>query len=233
MKIACLIPRYGDTKGEFTISLARMISGSLRAQPRLEIETFSVASADLIANRTFLLQRAIAWQARYALWLDADHAFPPDALLRLLRHGLAVVGCNYLRRAEPLRPVAARLDGQGSWEHVWTSEEQAKRGAVEEVSHVGLGLCLMDLNLLHQVKAHVDRDGPAGWANWQPFERRPDPVTGTPMGEDASFFMGLREAGVKVHVDHGLSWQVGHIGERIMTNAMAQRAKGDAAPLPR
>ena len=58
---------------------------------RLDIEIFSVSSSDLPASRTRLLQQAIAWQARYALWLDTDHVFPPDALLRLLRHKLPVV----------------------------------------------------------------------------------------------------------------------------------------------
>jgi hypothetical protein len=218
MKVAILIPRYGDTKGDFTISLARMLVNSLSAEPRLTIEVFSVSSSDLPASRARLLQHAIQWQARYALWLDTDHVFPPDSLRRLLRHQLPVVGCNQPRRTEPTGPVAMRFDAAGEMEHVWSTSELAKAGTVEEVAHVGLAFCLLDLNVRHQVKAHVDAHGP-GWAHWSPFDRKLLPGTHARMGEDASFFQELREAGVKIYVDHGLSWEIGHIGERVFTNA--------------
>lgn len=220
MKVAILIPRYGDTKGEFTISLGRMLIHSLdpAIPQRLQLEIFSIASTDLPEARTRLLKRAIEWQARYALWLDTDHSFPPDSLLRLLSHQLPVVGCNYPRRVEPSGPVAVRIGADGRMEHVWTTEELARNRAVEEVAHLGLGLCLVDMSALHLVKAHVDSSGP-GWAHWSPFDRKLLPGTTARMGEDASFFHELREAGVKAYVDHALSWEVGHIGERVFTNA--------------
>jgi len=226
MKVAICIPRYGDTRGAFTISLARMLVRSLSAPVDggpLRIEIFSVASSDLPRSRTELLKQAIGWQARYALWLDTDHVFPPDALLRLLKHKLPVVGCNQARRTDPTGPVAARLNAKGEMEHVYTTEALAKAGAVEEVYHVGLALCLIDMNVLHQVKAHVEKG--VGWAQWEPFDRKLLPGTNTRMGEDVSFFRELTAAGVKVHVDHGLSWEVGHIGERVFTNADAVAQK--------
>lgn len=228
MKIAICIPRYGDTKGEFAISLARMVAHSLMAPPPatgpLEIEIFSISSSDLPHSRTELLKRAIMWQARYLLWLDSDHVFPRDTLLRLLRHNLPVVGCNQPRRSEPTGPVAVRLNDKGEMEHVWTTAALAKAGTVEEVYHVGLALCLMDMNVLHQVKAHVDKQG-AGWAHWAPFDRKLLPGTTARMGEDVSFFRELTDAGVKVYIDHGLSWAVGHIHERVITNADAEAQK--------
>lgn len=225
MKIAICIPRYGDTKGAFTISLARMIAKSLSAPfegKPIEIEIFSLSSSDLPHSRTELLKMAIQWQARYLLWLDADQTFPPDSLLRLLAHGLDVVGCNYVRRSEPTGPVAARLE-DGAWQHVWTTQALARAGAVEEVAHVGMGLCLMDMNLLHRVKAHVEQG--VGWDQWAPFDRKLLPGTTARMGEDASFFQELREAGVVLHLDHALSWEVGHIHEKVLTNADAEAQK--------
>ena len=221
MKVAVCIPRYGDAKGDFAISLAQMLVHSMAAGGgRLEIEIFSISSSDLPQSRTDLLTEAMAWQARYLLWLDTDHVFPRDSLLRLIGHGLPVVGCNYPRRIEPTGPVAARLDPDGRWQHVWTTEALARRGAVEEVAHVGLGLCLIDMTVFRQVQAHVEKG--VGWANWAPFDRKLLPGTSSRMGEDASFFQELREAGVKIYVDHGLSWQVGHIAERVLTNADAE-----------
>lgn len=230
MKIAVCIPRHGDTKGDFTISLGRMLVHSASATiqtasgaVRPEIELFSTSSSDLPQNRTRLLQRAIAWQARYLLWLDGDHVFPRDSLLRLLARGLPVVGCNYPRRTDPTGPVAMKVNEAGQTEHVWTTADLARRDLVEDVHHVGLGFCLMDMNILHQVKEHVDKS--VGWAQWNPFDRRLVPGTTARMGEDASFFAELREAGIKIYVDHGLSWQVGHIDERILTNADAEAQK--------
>jgi hypothetical protein len=221
MKVAICIPRYGDTKGEFTISLARMIVYSL-SQPSsrpLQIEIFSATSSDLPGNRTELLKCAIQWQARYLLWLDCDHVFPPDTLMRLLEHALPVVGCNQPRRTNPTGPVAVRLKADGKMEHVYTTEQAAKAGLVEQVYHVGLALCLMDMNVLHQVKAHVEAQGDGGWALWEPFNRKLIPGSNARMGEDVSFFRELTDAGVAVYVDHGLSWEVGHIADRILTNA--------------
>lgn len=224
MKVAICIPRYGDVKGAFAICLARLVAHSLGKSPEpLEIEIFSISSSDLPQSRTELLKDAIGWQARYLLWLDADQTFPPDALLRLIAHRLDLVGCNYARRSEPTGPVAARLGEQGEWQHVWTTAALAEAGALEPVAHVGLGLCLMDMNLLHRVKAHVEQG--VGWAHWAPFDRKPLPGGSGRMGEDASFFQELREAGIVPHLDHGLSWQVGHIHERVLTNADAEAQK--------
>ena len=73
----------------------------------------------------------------------------------------------------------------------------------------------------HPVKTHVDANGP-GWAHWNPFDRKRLPGTTARMGDDASFFQELRDAGVKIQVDHGLSWQVGHVGERVLADADAE-----------
>ena len=225
MKVAICIPRYGDTKGAFTISLARMIAHSLASKhdAGLEIEIFSVSSSDLPHSRTELLKSAIQWQARYLLWLDSDHTFPRDTLLRLLAHKLPVVGCNQPRRSDPTGPVAVKLDSAGEMEHVWTTRAKAEAREVEEVFHVGLALCLMDLNILHQVKTHVEKG--VGWDQWAPFDRKLLPGTNARMGEDVSFFRELTDAGVKVYIDHALSWEVGHIHERVITNADAEAQK--------
>jgi hypothetical protein len=223
VKVAILIPRYGDMKGEFGISLARMLVHTLKAEPRLDIEVFSVSSSDLPLSRTRLLQKAMEWQARFALWLDTDHLFPPQSLLRLLSHRLPVVGLNQARRTEPTGPVTMRFNAAGDMEHVWTTEDLAREGKVEEVAHVGLAFTLVDMLVFHTVQAHLgDR-----WATWEPFDRRLLPGTRARMGEDASFMAELREAGVAIHVDHALSWAVAHIGERLFTNAdtVADREK--------
>src|SRR3546814_14839214 len=41
------------------------------------------------------------------------------------------------------------------------------------------------------------------------------------IGEDVHFFRKCRDAGLKVHCDHGVSGEVGHISEAIISNADA------------
>jgi len=66
-------------------------------------------------------------------------------------------------------------------------------------------------------RASAGRNGRRSTANCSPAPAR--------MGEDASFFQELREAGIAIHVDHGLSWGVGHIHEHVLTNADAEAQK--------
>ena len=226
MRIAILLPRHGDTKGLFTLCLARMLVFSLQADVRspqgpvkLEIEMFSVSSSDLPENRTVLLGQALEWKADYILWVDGDQTFPPNALLRLMGRRLEVVGCNYTRRAEPLRPTAAKVDADGRLVHVWTTEALAKADTVEEVAHLGLGFCLMETRLFARIRPAVEQSG--SWAEWAPFERIRVPGTRQFMMEDVSFFARLGALGVRVHIDHALSWEIGHIADRILTNADA------------
>ena len=75
MRIAILLPRHGDTKGLFTLCLARMLVFTLKADVRsdagpepIDIEIFTVSSSDLPENRTLLLGQALEWRADYILW---------------------------------------------------------------------------------------------------------------------------------------------------------------------
>src|SRR5688572_24818178 len=127
LKVAICIPVYGMTHAKFTQSLANMIVHSLEAsfdgrlrlcsaaaqderepEPvKLELETFMVSCSMLTESRHRLAAEALAWEADYMLWLDADHVFPPDTLVRLLAHNLPAVGANYPRRFAPTAPTAA------------------------------------------------------------------------------------------------------------------------------
>ncbi len=42
------------------------------------------------------------------------------------------------------------------------------------------------------------------------------------LGEDVFFFNRINEAGIPVYLDHGLSWQIGHLSERMLTNGDAE-----------
>ena len=196
MKIAICTPVYGDTRAQFTDSLAQLLIHSGR---RHDLSYLTFMSSDLAGNRERLAEAALAQGADWLLWIDSDQTFPPDALERLLASGHEVVGCNYARRAFPSGPTARQFRG-GAWQPLFTDAANAAKGLTEPVHLLGLGLCL--------VRADVMRRIERPWFRLLP-----------PQGEDAYFFEKLHRAGVPVFVDHGLSWAIGHVGQHIFTNA--------------
>jgi hypothetical protein len=230
VRVAICIPAYGPTAAKFTHSLANMIIHTLSARlegrdgeaVKPELATFIVSCSMLTESRHRLVAEALAWEADYLLWLDADHIFPADALARLWAHGLAIVGCNYARRARPTAPTAAKGERL-----VFTTKAKAEAGDVEEVDHLGFGLCLIDMKVFDALQAGAEARGETSFLPLFQFGLKENGVG--VIGEDVFFFEKLRGAGVPVHCDHGLSWEVGHIHEEILTNAHAevQRAKWD------
>jgi hypothetical protein len=228
MKIAICTPYYADVTAEYAECLARMMLYTGRAtfvyngEPVVpEIELFLYRSTVLQRCRNTLAKAAADWGANYLLWIDADHWFPPDALLRLLSHNRPVVGVNCPRRMEPTGPTAVSLDGN----LIWTTEELAREEKLEQVAHPGLGLCLVDMNVIKTLRA----PGPDG---------KPIPLFAMEMlgeglqviAEDVFFFRRVNAAGFSVWVDHALSWQIGHVYTKLLTNAdaEAQRAAFEA-----
>jgi hypothetical protein len=218
VKIALAIPCHGDTKAKFTQCLAEMLVHTMAAtfmvgdeEVRPEIQTFIVSCSLLTESRNRLVAEAINWEADYMLWMDADHVFPRDALVRLLSHNLPIVGCNYARRHNPTSPTAC-VDNEGKIEITYSPKEGAG-----EVAHMGLGLCLMDMRVFGKMDEHYAGNF------WPLFVIEPAPGGIASIGEDVYFFKKIREAGIPIHCDHGLSWDVGHIAETILTQAHCEK----------
>ena len=184
-----------------------MIIHSSKASVELEYLTASLANLPLV--REMLVAEARKKGADYILWIDADQTFPEDALERLLAADRPVIGCNIPSRIPPHAPSAARA-APGKVERVQTTAELAARGEIERVDAMGLGFCLMKMNVLDGIEGPLFQ-----------FAQGKD---GTLIGEDIWMFQRLREHGVDVFIDHGLSWQIGHIREQALTHAIVQRA---------
>ena len=235
IKLAVCTPVYGDTKSKFTLSLAQALIHFLECNitdhegNRLEreVDIFMVSCSMLTEGRHRLVGEALKWGATHLLWLDADHVFPVDTIPRLLAHNLDVVGANYARRGSPTAPTACRIeqadDGEDLKNLVYTTQEKAQAGEVEEVAHLGFGVCLMSMGVLDMLQVHADQHGDG---NFMPlFEMKASEGKRGMIGEDVFFFKKCREAGAKIYVDHALSWEVGHIAEQILTNAHANVQK--------
>ncbi len=230
MKIATCTPYHSQVHAQFTTSVMAMIAhtnastiifNGVATKPELKVFMTSGSMLSLTRNR--LLRDALEWDANYLLWLDADHVFPADTLMRLLGHNLPLVGANYPRRVTPTFPTAAALDGS----HLWTTKELADAGAIEEVRRLGMGVCLMDVTILGAVLEAAQAEGRK--TIWPMFSEEPIPDSLEGKGEDTFFFERLRNAGVKTYVDHALSWEVGHFHEITLWNSDAVAQKEDFA----
>jgi hypothetical protein len=226
VKIAVCTPYFAEVKAKYAYSLATMIAHTLRSEITFngrvvvpEIEVMMRASSILPEVRNRLVEDALAWGSDYLLWIDADHSFPPDSLLRLLSHNLPVVGVNYPRRTEPTSPTVVGMNGG----LIWTSEEMAKNREVTEVRFLGFGLCLMDARIFEVLNERALAEGKENF--WPLFAFESVPGKKTPIGEDVVFYKKLEEAGISAYVDHDLSWAVEHFYEKALTNAHAAEQK--------
>jgi hypothetical protein len=228
VKVALCIPAHRQVEAKWAQCLANMIAHTAQARIELdgkpvqiEFETIIVSSSLLPESRNRLVVEAINCEADYMLWMDADHVFPVDALLRLMGRSKLVVGCNYARRFTPTSPTASDLNDK----LVWTTREKAEANEIEEVANMGLGLCLVDMRAYAILERKAEADGKEHFWPLFTIPARPDGIGC--IGEDVSYFQTLRDAGVKIFLDHGLSWDVGHCHETILTNAHceAQRDK--------
>lgn len=225
MKIAICTPHYGDVTADFAISLARMVAATVQVEVnfngktvRPEVEIFFRTSSLLPDLRSALVKQAMDWGANFLLWADADHSFPSRALIRLLSLNLPVVGANYPRRRPPYHPTAVGLDH----EMVWTSEADADSESVIQVLALGLGFCLIDRTVFETLTDHAQASGEESM--WPLFAIEMGSDGTTVAGEDVFFFNKLLLAGVPVYLDHVVSWTIGHVHQRVLTNADAGRS---------
>src|ERR1044072_2472674 len=236
LKIAICVPVYGNPEAMYLQSLASMISCFYEANITDEngvlyekqIVTCVVSSSMLTEGRHRLAAEALNWGADYMLWSDADHVFPADALCRLWAHGKDIVGCNYARRSTPTAPTAAKGEaGDGTKGLLYTTQDKADAFELEEVDHLGFGLCLMKMSVFDALQVQAEAEGKASFLPLFMFQPTEDHRT--MIGEDVFFFRKCRDAGLKVWCDHALSWQVGLVAKQFLTNAHAcvQQAKWD------
>jgi hypothetical protein len=154
----------------------------------------------ILANmREDLVRTALEGDATHLLFIDSDQTFPRDLLHRLLAHGKQVVAANIATKMLPSSTTARRKDGTKKGEMVLT----VPGGEIlEEVWRVGTGIMLIDLNLFK-------REGMG--EPW--FSQRWDGEESHFIGEDWGFCEKLEAAGVRIWVDHAVSWDVGHVGK--------------------
>lgn len=184
-----------DIKPAFMNSLLNLqqyllLRGVNGKPPILDLHLLSAASL-LSAARQKAFDHAVSTNADYLLLLDDDMSFPNDIVDRLIKHDLDVVGVNYVSKGAGSRPTAQGADGV-----VYSREKTG----IEEVGYMAFGCALIKMAAVREIK------GPHFEVCWVPDK-------GSYLGEDAYFSEKLRWAGIKLHIDHDATHEIGHVGD--------------------
>lgn len=197
--IALSIPSHGEWENDFALNVSQLLSYTAQALPETIVRLHTASSSMLLQNRFTLVQMAKEQGCTHMLWLDDDHTFPQDALVRLLKHEKDIVGANYVTRKPPYVPVACVNGNQRLFSYGKTGMQQA--------DHIGLGMCLTRMNVFDKLNE------PYFYFGWSKTAKEF-------VGEDVWFFREARAAGFDLWVDHDLSNEVGHMGKMEFTHAL-------------
>lgn len=154
------------------------------------------SKATVAEMRNSLVSEAFAEKCTHLLMLDTDQVYHPDTVVRLLGHGLPVVGCLVHRRYPPFDPLMLR-GGIGRYQTVAEWEP----GELVEVDATGTGCLLFDMEVFRTI--------PAPWfETWFADD-------GRMVGEDIGFCHKLRGAGYRIFVDTAVP--AGHLSQLVVT----------------
>lgn len=170
----------------FTVSLMN-IQHPPNTVPDWGISTF------IPGARNSLVERALERGSEWILFLDDDHVWPSDHLMRLLKHDEMIVGSLYMRRQPPFVPLAfSHMDEDGTYTAIDLTTLPGE--GLLQVHAVGTAGLL--------VKSEVFRAIEYPWFEW-------GKVGNWEAGEDIIFCEKAREAGFNIYVD--LEAQLGHM----------------------
>lgn len=203
--IAICIPTHESVPYQFAIALANMLGYTIHAiGDQVNITTHVVAGTYIHRARQQLLDEISETGAHYILWLDTDHTFPKDLMIRLLSHDVEMVGINYCTRGVPPRYVAVKRTAcenrdKGGGKLCPTREDSE---GLEEVEAIGFGAVLMKMSIIPTLPQDDTLDFFFAYEG-----------DGMHVGEDVYFCKRVREAGWKVMIDHDLSKLCTHVGQ--------------------
>ena len=186
---------------DFGMSMAQMcvyISTQLfETGQQREVIVLDKRTSMLPRSRQECLEDAIHQNCTHALFLDSDQSFPHDTAHRLIAWKKPVVACNIAVKTNPSFPTAR---GRGATCFGVPITSEAPKTGLEKVWRVGCGIMLIDLSIMKAI--------PKPW-----FEVCYSVRNAQFIGEDWYFVGKVEKAGHDIYIDHGLSREIGHIGQ--------------------
>lgn len=189
-RVAICIPS-GDTWKAHTARCVMALG--IFSAPEVHIMPINVRTQDTAESRNQMTREALRHGAEWFLWIDADMVFPADALVRLLRRKVDIIGADYRRRSPPFPKIGKPIGLK--------TEEN-----LIEVTFIGLGFLLVRAGVLRRMGE------PYFVRAWMLDQATADNPSG--FSTEDSYFCGhARHLGYHVWCDLDLTAEVGHICE--------------------
>ncbi len=200
--IIICIPTHENVPWQFANALSNMLGYTIHAiGDQVNISVQWAVGTYVHRAREQLITMVGEVGCHYILWLDSDHDFPKDSLIRLLEHDKPVVAVNYSGRKIPCRYIAVKhtiMDGHAQPRLCRTLEDST---GLESVEAVGMGMMLMKTMIMPTLPEGEPRFICRYLEN------------GNHVGEDVHFCKLIRDAGWEILIDHDLSKEITHIGQ--------------------
>lgn len=201
LKVVIVIPSMSTWHAEFAMSLIGLMAyfqntrvGNSRVQ---HIQIVNKRGSILPNLRLQGLKAAKELDATHLLWLDCDHAFPPDILNRLLKHEKDVVAVNCAVKTMPSAPTARAFDPKDpNGTPIYTDWNST---GLEKVWRIGTGIMLMSSRAFLQIPHSA-------------FGMTYIESVDSYRGEDWGICEALQGVDCPLFIDHDVSKDCVHIG---------------------
>ena len=161
-------------------------------------------------SRNQLAKQAVKFDCDYILWLDSDMTFPPDTLLRMLKHaeeGKDIVSGLYFRRSAPYTPVLFKTLSEYKEGVTWEDYNDYPEDSVFEIGGCGFGCVLTKKEIFLEMVLEG-----------MPFF---NPTAG--LGEDIAFCLRAHQLGHKIWCDSTI--KCGHVGHITVSEALYKASR--------
>lgn len=165
------------------------IMGLQRPEGAIHIQA---RGANIAVNRNGIAERALAADCTHVFYVDDDHIFPPDTLMKLLAHDKDVVSGLYVSREAPFYPQTYGREDEKHY--VLHQLLEPFMSGLQEYVCTGAGCLLIKTDVFRKLEqpwwtlGQISKDG---WC------------------DDVDFCRRVREAGYQIFCD--LEAPVGHI----------------------
>lgn len=144
--VALCLPSGDTWKSRTSTSVAGLSTFS--AMHGVQIAIINLEGSMITKQRNDLVDMSLALKPRCAthiFFIDTDMVIPPDALMRLLKHDLDIVGATYNKRVPPYETLG-RLKGEKP------SHEELIRGGLREADQLPGGVLLIKTSVFDRLK---------------------------------------------------------------------------------
>jgi len=191
LRIGIALPLYKNVEAHFFNNFIDVLK---EVMPKSEVSVLTHVGTTIDHSRNELVKKAQLDKCDYVWFIDTDQLISKGTLDKLLALKVNIASALYFTRTPPIIPVMRKFEN-GCYEGIF----DWKDGEVLEVDGIGLGCCLIKMNVFDDIEFPYFK---LTYENFKGYTLH--------VSEDLNFCRKVRKAGFKIYVDTGLIAR--HIG---------------------